>query len=49
MLIAIWHRWVQQGQWWWLVILGAILLVDALIGSWLIAKEIELLREVWSR
>ena len=47
MLIAIWHRWTQSGQWWWLALLAGVLLVDVLIGSWLIAWELKLLKEAW--
>lgn len=47
MIIALWHRWVEQGQWWWLLLIGGVLLLDVLIGSWLIAWEIRLLKEAW--
>jgi hypothetical protein len=47
MLIAVWKRWVDSRQWWWLALLGGVLIVDALIGSWLIAQEIRLLKEAW--
>jgi hypothetical protein len=46
-IIALWHRYVTQGQWWWLALLGGVLLLDVLIGSWLIAWEIRLLKEAW--
>jgi hypothetical protein len=47
MIVAAWKRWVDSGQWWWLLVIGAVLLLDVTIGSWLIAKEIELLKEAW--
>ena len=47
MIVALWHRWTQSGQWWWLLVLGSVLLADILIGSWLIAWELKLLKEAW--
>ena len=47
MIVAIWHKWVEQGQWWWLALIGVVLLLDVLIGSWLIAWELKLLKEAW--
>ena len=47
MIFAIWRTWVERGQWWWLLILGAVLLTDVLIGSWLIGWELRLLKEAW--
>ena len=46
MIVAIWHRWVQSGQWWWLLVLGSVALMDILIGSWLISQELRILKEV---
>ena len=48
MLIAIWRTWVERRQWWWLALMGAVLLLDVFVGSWLIAWEIRLLRE-WTQ
>jgi len=45
-VIAIWRKWVEQGQWWWLALIAAVLLADVLIGSWLLAWEIRTLKEV---
>ena len=45
MLIAIWRIWVERRQWWWLALLGAILIADVAIGSWLISWEITHARE----
>ena len=44
MIIAAWRRWVDSGQWWWLIVIGAVLLVDVFIGSWLIAWELQILK-----
>lgn len=48
MIIAAWRRWIETGQWWWVLVLAAVVLVDALIGSWLIAKELQLFKDAWS-
>jgi hypothetical protein len=45
-IVALWHRWVSSGQWWWLALLGGVLIVDVLIGSWLISQELRILKEV---
>ena len=45
MIIAAWRRWVDSGQWWWLAVLAGVLLADVVIGSWLLAYELELLKE----
>lgn len=47
MIVAAWHRWVETGQWWWLVVLAGVLALDVLVGTWLIAFELELLREAF--
>lgn len=49
MIIAAWKRWVDTGQAWWLLVIGAVIVLDVFVGSWLIAKEIELLRAVWAQ
>lgn len=48
MISAIWRRWIERGQWWWLALLGVVLLADIIIGSWLIAWELKLFKELWS-
>ena len=47
MIFAAWHRWVDTGQAWWLLVLVAVVLLDVLVGSWLIAQEVRLLRAAW--
>lgn len=49
MIFAIWRTWVERGQWWWLVLLGVVLLLDVLIGSWLIAWELRIFKEAWEK
>ena len=47
MIFAMWHRWVDTGQAWWLLVLAGVVLIDVLVGSWLIAQEVRLLRAAW--
>ena len=47
MIYALWGRWRLGGQWWWLALIGAVLLLDIFIGSWLIAWELKILKEAW--
>lgn len=47
MILAVWRKWIEQGQWWWLAVLAAVLLADVLIGTWLIGQELRLLRASW--
>lgn len=47
MIVAVWRKWVERGQWWWLAVLVAVMLADVLIGGWLITQELRLLREAW--
>ena len=46
MIVALWYRWIQSKQWRWLVITGAVIILDLLIGTWLIAWELRFLKEV---
>lgn len=45
MIVAIWLRWRQDRRWWWLALIGGVLILDILIGSWLIAWELRVLGE----
>lgn len=47
MIIALWLRFVDEGAWKWLALAAAIVALDVFVGSWLIAQELRLLREVW--
>lgn len=47
MIWTIWKRWVDSHRWWWLLLLPAIMLLDVVVGTWVIAREIELLRRMW--
>jgi hypothetical protein len=42
----MWRRWVEQGQWWWLALIAAVLALDVFVGSWLIAWELRVLERV---
>lgn len=44
MIVALWQRWRERRRWWWLVVIGAVLALDALVGSALIAWELRVLR-----
>lgn len=46
-IFAMWHRWVETGQAWWLLVLAGVVMVDVLVGSWLIAQELRLLKAAW--
>lgn len=47
MIVALWHRWTQDRHYRWLALCLAILAIDLLVGSALLAWEIRLLREAW--
>lgn len=47
MIVALWHRWTHDHRLRWLTLCLAILALDVAIGSWLIAWELRMLREVW--
>jgi hypothetical protein len=46
LIFAIWRNWIERGQWWWLALLCAVVLTDIFVGSWIISKELQLLKEV---
>ena len=46
MIVLLWNRY-RTGPAWWLLVLGAFLLADALIGTWLLSWEIRMLKEQW--
>jgi hypothetical protein len=46
MIIALWHRWTKEGRRRWLLLCGAVILLDVLIGSALLKLELELLRDM---
>lgn len=46
-IVAIWLRWKQDKRWWWLALIGGVLAVDVLLGSWLISWEINYIKEAW--
>jgi len=43
-IVALWRRWTGDGSRWWLAFLLAVVLLDAFVGSWIIAHEIRLLQ-----
>ena len=45
MILALWHRWIQDGHYRWLALCLAILVADLFVGSALLAWELSLLRE----
>jgi len=46
-IVALWRTWIERGQWWWLALIAAAMLLDVFIGSWLIAQELRILKEAW--
>lgn len=47
MILALWHRWTQSRNTRWLVLVAALLALDVVLGSWLIAWELQTLRDMW--
>jgi len=46
-IVTLWHRWRLDRNWWWLALLAGVMLLDVVIGSWLIAQELRVFKEVW--
>lgn len=44
MILAAWKRWMDTGQAWWILVLCAILVLDVLVGSYIIGWELRLLK-----
>lgn len=47
MIISAWRRWVHDHQRRWLLIMGAAVLLDAIIGPWLIVYEWDHVHGMW--
>jgi hypothetical protein len=44
MLFLIWNRWLENHQRRWLVLIGCMLVADAIVGSRIIAWELQWIR-----
>ena len=47
MIILLWQKWREEGHLKWIALVLAVLVLDAFVGSTIIAWEIEAIKNMW--